>query len=199
MTAARIAVAAAIIAAGCAQPGSQAQTAPAGASSSGLSAGDIGVRLIAANQNEMAVDAYARQIAAEGVSAEAFTGLGVAYHRLGRPKFAIKYFRGAIDLDPNLAVARNNLGVALYAQGEITAALSEFERAFALTGGLDPAVRTNIGIAEIAIASRAEDVEVDDADFDVIQYGQGVYRLQERNPAEKAAPKTAPTETEAQS
>ena len=147
----------------------------------------------------MAADLFERMIAERGPEPASLTGLGVANYRTGRLTQAIRLFRAAVRLDPNFAVARNNLGVALYQNGEYVAALSEFERAFAITGGLDPTVRTNVGIAEIAVASRADEVEVDDADFDVIQYGQGFFRLKERDANEKAAPKTAQPEIEAQS
>ena len=185
--------AAAVSVAACAQPGAGAQTAPAAPSVT------IGERLLVARQPEMAADVFEKLIASDGPDPVSLTGLGVAYHQSGRRKLAERFFRAAIDLDPNLAIARNNLGVSLYDAGDYAAALSEFERAFAITEGLDRTVATNIGIAEIAVVVHADEVEVDDAEFDVIQYGHGVFRLQERAPEEKAAPKTAPRETEAQS
>ena len=186
---------AAVAVAACQQPGPLSQEAGAQAPASF----EIGARLIRANQPEMALGAFTRLIAEKGVTAEAMIGVGVAYLRMGRREDAIRSFEQAIEVDPNIPVARNNLGVALYEDGAYAAALSEFERAYALTGGLDPVVRTNIGIAEFAMATRADEVIVDDADFDVIQYGQGVYRLEPRKPDGEAAPKTARTETEAQS
>lgn len=181
--------------AACQQPGPLSGEAGARAPASF----EIGARLIRANQPEMALGAFTRLIAEKGMSPEAMVGIGVAYLRMGRRDDAIRSFEQAIEADPNVAVARNNLGVALYEDGAYAAALSEFERAFALTGGLDPVVRTNVGIAEFAMVTKGDEVIVDDADFDVIQYGQGVYRLEPRKPDGEAAPKTARTETEAQS
>lgn len=159
----------------------------------------LGARLLEAKQPEMALDAFSRVVAAEGVSVEALVGLGVAYHRMGRPRDAIAMFEAAADLDPNSPEARNNLGVAYYVNGEYAAARSEFERAFALTGGGDPKVRFNLGVAEIALAERADDVVVDEAEFDVIQYGHGFYRLKQRERGPTASPEQVNSGTEAQS
>ncbi|MEL7465873.1 MAG: tetratricopeptide repeat protein [Pseudomonadota bacterium] len=159
----------------------------------------LGARLLEANQPQMALDAFSRVLAADGVSAEALVGLGVAYHALGRLQASVEMFEAAADLDPNSAEARNNLGVAYYANGEYAAARSEFERAFALTGGTDPKIRFNLGVAEIAFTERANDAVVDEAEFDVIQYGHGVYRLEKRERGETASPEQVNSETEAQS
>lgn len=190
--AASVCAAAAFSVSSCAEPRATVVEAPAPTVG-------IAERLIAANQPEMAAGVLEKIIADNGPDALTMTGLGVAYHQSGRRSLALRFFRAAIDLDPNFAMARNNLGVALYDDGDYAAALSEFERAFAITGGLDPVIRTNIGIAEIAAVVHADILAVDDADYDVIQYGQGVYRLRERDADEQAAPETASADKEAQS
>lgn len=183
------------VAAGCVQPGSLADTQGASAPASLA----VAIRLLDENQPEMAIDAFSRVIANEGVSAEALVGLGVAYHRTGRQTASVRMFEAGVDFDPNSAEARNNLGVAYYMAEEYVLALSEFERAFAITGGADPTVRFNLGVAEVALASRAEQVEVDDANFDVIQYGHGVFRLEERERGATTPPEQSETGTEARS
>lgn len=163
----------------------------------------IGARLLAVRQSEMALDAFLRVISEQGVTADALNGVGAAYYQMGRPGDARRFFQSAVELDPNNAEARNNLGVSLYDDGEYAAALFEFEQAYALTSGQDRKVATNIGMAEVALDRGREQVSVDEAEFDVIQYGQGFYRLKKRTP-ERApapvpeAPEAAP-ETEAQS
>ncbi len=145
---------------------------------------DIGVRLLAANQPAMALDAFNRSVTQDGISAEALTGIGVSYLRLGQRSQAKQFLKAAIEVDPNSALARNNLGVALYDEGDYVSALSEFNRAYALTDGLDASVATNVGIAELAVATEAEaGATLDVAEFDVIQYGHGVYRLEPRQDA----------------
>lgn len=156
---------------------------------------EIGSRLLAASEAEMALDAFLRLIAEEGVSAPALNGVGAAYYRMGRPGDARRFFRSAVELDPNDAEARNNLGVTLYDEGEYEAALFEFERAFALTSGQDQKVLTNIGMTELALAGRRDHVVVDEAEFDVIQYGQGFYRLERRRPDSAPVPIATPRET----
>jgi len=74
----------------------------------------VGIRLLAANQHALALDAFNRSITEEGVSANALAGIGVAYHGLGQRKQALKFSQSAVDMDPNSAIARNNLGVLLY-------------------------------------------------------------------------------------
>ncbi|MEO1612359.1 MAG: tetratricopeptide repeat protein, partial [Pseudomonadota bacterium] len=100
-----LAIAAALTAA-CAQPGGAGFGDLATAEPATIA---LGARLLDASQPEMAVDAFSRVIAADGVSAEALVGLGVAYHRMGRPRDAIAMFEGAAELDPNSPEARNNL------------------------------------------------------------------------------------------
>lgn len=180
---------------GCAEPGALADSQGASEPASI----EIGARLIRANQPEMAVDVFSRVITEKGVSAAALTGLGVAYHRMGRPGQATQLFESAVEVDPNQPVARNNLGVVLYNDGAFAAALSEFERAYALTGGRDERVNTNLGIAIFSLSQVETTAEVDEVEFDVIQYGHGVYRLEPRKPDATVAPKTAAQSEETQS
>ena len=88
-----------------------------------------------------------------------------------------------MDIDPNFAIARNNLGVLLYELGDISGAVSEFEIAYALSDGLNRDISTNLGIAETVAAQT--DVETivteDNVTFDVIRFGHGVFRLTPRN------------------
>ena len=96
----------------------------------------------------------------------------------------MNFLRSAIDLKPNFAIAHNNLGVVLYELGDIGGAIGEFEAAYALTGGADRDIATNLGIAELSNARQTETiVENDNIAFDVIQFGHGVYRLEPRTNA----------------
>lgn len=142
---------------------------------------ELGVRLLNAGEASLALGAFNRALSEDGLNAEALIGIGAAMHKLGRRKEALRVMKSAVDLDPNLALARNNLGVLLYEMGEISAAVFEFERAFALTGGADDRISTNLGIAEFnASMEDTDEIIANDFDFDVIQYGHGVYRLEPR-------------------
>ncbi|MEM7525899.1 MAG: tetratricopeptide repeat protein [Pseudomonadota bacterium] len=142
---------------------------------------DVGVRLLAVRQHEMALGAFRRAMLRDGLTAEALTGAAVASMRLGRPNAARKLLESAVTVDPRSAVAHNNLGVALYDVGDYEGAFARFELAFALTEGADQSVAQNLEMAKFALDDSASPKpKLDEADFDVIQYGHGVYRLEPR-------------------
>lgn len=163
------AVALAVILTGC-QP-------TANAASDAADPLELGLRLMRENQPSLALGAFNRALAEE-VTAEALTGVAGAYHALGRPKEAEKLLRAAVARDANFALARNNLGIILYEAGDYAAAEQELRRAFAITGGANPAIATNLAFAEFALAQVPVPVIEDDKAFDVIQYGHGLYRLE---------------------
>ena len=168
---------AAIVLAACQQGGTASRSAPQPPDDPV----EIGKRLLAADQPEMALASFQRALATGDVSSDALVGVAVASLKLGRRKDARVFLRAAIDADPNSAVARNNLGVLLLDDGDYAGALSEFQLAFALTDGADRAIATNLAMAEhahqVALGSQPE---LDAAEFDVIQYGHGVFRLEPR-------------------
>jgi protein O-GlcNAc transferase len=65
-------------------------------------------------------------------SAKAEFELGCALLRQGYLADAVRAFRRAIAISPDLAEAHNRLGIALWNQGRITAALASYRRAIAL-------------------------------------------------------------------
>ena len=164
-----------------------APSPPPGAASA-EPAEEIGLRLLAQDQPEMALRAFNRAMAAAdgpGARAKAMTGAGVAMIRLGRMTEAARTLEAAVALAPGAPgtpVTLNALGVASYAAGRPEEALAAFRRAEALAGGEDPAIRANIALAEAAVREAA-DVELDEFDYDVIQYGHGVWRLAPRRAA----------------
>ena len=171
---------------GCAQPQGALAQRPGPASS--VPPMELGLRLLRSNEPTLALSAFNRALSQGDVTAEALTGVGVALHRLDRRKEAVRFLRSAIDINPNFAIARNNLGVLLYETGDVTGAISEFQIAYALTNGLDRNVATNIGIAETVTAQTEVETIVTDNNvtFDVIRFGHGVFRLTPREvpPAE---------------
>ena len=166
---------------GCAQPQGALAQRPGAASS--VPPMELGLRLLRSNEPTLALSAFNRALGQGDVTAEALTGVGVALHRLDRRKEALRFLRSAVDLDPNFAIARNNLGVLLYELGDASGAVSEFEIAYALTDGLDRSIATNLGIAETVTAqTQVETIVTDDnVTFDVIRFGHGVFRLTPRD------------------
>ena len=147
---------------------------------------ELGLRLMRAGQAQMALNAFNRALAEGGIEADELIATAAAYRLLGRRKDALKLLRSAIVRDPNSALARNNLGVMLYEDGDAIGARSELEGAYALTNGLNAQIATNIGIVEFAINNREEAEFIgDDVEFDVIQYGHGVFKLERRVKSEE--------------
>lgn len=174
---------------GCVQPQGALAQRPGPASN--VPPLELGLRLLKSGEPTLALSAFNRALGQGDVTAEALTGVGVALHRLGRRKESVRFLRSAIDVDPNFAIARNNLGVLLYELGDVPGAVSEFEIAYALTEGLDRDVATNLGIAEtVSAQTRVETIVTEDnVTFDVVRFGHGVFRLTPRD----AAPAEDPT------
>lgn len=138
---------------------------------------ELGLRLMREGEPSLALGAFNRALADE-VTAEALTGVASAYHALGQPKQAEQLLRAAIKRDANFALARNNLGILLYEAGDYAAAERELRRAYAITGGADTTIATNLAFAEFALAQTPAPAIKDADAFDVIQYGHGLYRLE---------------------
>ncbi|MEO0362088.1 MAG: tetratricopeptide repeat protein [Pseudomonadota bacterium] len=177
--AAFLALAAASLAAGCQQHGASSSAAPTAAAPADPL--QIGVRLLASNQADMALRAFNQEMAENGPSAEALTGAAIANMRVGRGPLATKLLRKALRLDPFYAPAHNNLGVALYDEGDYLGALTAFQKAHELTGGSDPAVAVNLDMAAFVVADTAKTTpQLDESEFEVILYGNGLYRLERK-------------------
>ena len=181
-------IAASLALMGCVQPQDALAQRPGPASD--VPPLELGLRLLKSGEPTLALSAFNRALSAFNralgkgdVTAEALTGVAVALHRLGRRKESVRFLKSAVDIDPNFAIARNNLGVLLYELGDISGAVSEFEIAYALSDGLNRDISTNLGIAETVTAQT--DVETivteDNVTFDVIRFGHGVFRLTPRD------------------
>lgn len=142
---------------------------------------ELGIKMLRAGQPEMALDAFNRAIAEKGPTIAALTGAGAAYHQSGDFRSAEKLLRAAVRLDPNFAPARNNLGVVLFDTGRTKQARQEFERAFALSDGLQDRVSVNLGIAELTLKQdEGASAVPKEPDFDVTPIGNGLYQLSRR-------------------
>lgn len=125
----------------------------------------LGERLLKQNRPELALASFNRALAAGG-GPEALTGAGIALLKLGRRDEALRLLEAALARAPDMPSARNALGVAYYEEGNYAAALQEFRRADELTGGGDPSIALNIGVAQMALAQ--DDAPLDGAGYDVI-------------------------------
>lgn len=104
----------------------------------------VGHRLMAANEPELALKAYYRAAAEEGIDADVLSAIGSANLALGRLGQAEQMLRRALERDPESVPALNNLGVVMMEQGRAPEAKLVFQQAFALDSGTSDAIRENL-------------------------------------------------------
>ncbi len=109
---------------------------------------EVGHRLIAAGEYELAIKAFNRAALARGeMTAEILAGLGSANLGLGRLGQAETLLRRATAEDDAQPEDWNNLGVVLMEAGKPVEAEQIFKRAFALDNGESVAIRDNLRLA----------------------------------------------------
>ncbi|PTW50778.1 tetratricopeptide repeat protein [Rhodovulum kholense] len=138
----------------------------------------VGHRLMAAGEYELALKAYYRAAAKQGLTADVLSAIGSANLRLGRLGQAETQLRRAIAEDERFVPAWNNLGVVLMEKGEAGEARRVFETAFALDSGGSDDIRRNLRLA----IAKTENPDYDSApnegnNFDLVRRGEGRYLL----------------------
>ncbi|MDJ0993184.1 MAG: tetratricopeptide repeat protein [Dinoroseobacter sp.] len=135
-------------------------------------------RLMAAGEHELALDAFFRAAATEGLTAEILTGIGSANLELGRIDQAEAQLRDAIEKDESFTPAWNNLGVILMERGEYGEASRVFKTAFALDNGASDEIRSNLRLSLAKMEdARYNYVDNNEDDFDLVWQGNGSYLL----------------------
>ena len=146
---------------------------------------DVGKRYLAAREPELALKAFQRSVAVEGMSAEAMTGAGIATQQQGLLHEARRYLDRAVLLAPDSPVAHQNLGVVLFQLKEYHGARNAFRSAFALSSGASEAALINLNRTEEIVAELEKNPEFDPTiSHDVVRLGGGEFRLVEAAPAE---------------
>lgn len=109
---------------------------------------EVGHRLVAAGQYELAIRSFNRAAIDRGtVDAEILSGLGTANLGLGRLGQAETLLRRAVERDATQPEIWNNLGVVLMERGKNADATQIFRRAFALDNGESVSIRDNLRLA----------------------------------------------------
>jgi len=109
---------------------------------------EVGHRLIAAGQYELALDAFTRAALEEGeTTPEILLGLGSANLGLGRMNQAEVLLRRATRAEETWPELWNNLGVVLMERGKTTEAVQVFRKAYALDNGKSDSIRDNLRVA----------------------------------------------------
>ncbi len=138
----------------------------------------VGHRLMAAKEPELALKAYLRAAAEQGVNADVLSAIGSANLQLGRLGQAEQILRRAVEMDPKFVPALNNLGCVLLEEGKIGEARLVFQQAFALDSGQSDSIRENLRLAiarsETPVYIAPEDQE---PAYQLVRRGNGEYVL----------------------
>ncbi len=166
-----------LVSAACAPGGFDASNDPKGApgvaGESDLDGLIVGHRLMAAGEYELALRAYTRAAAKDGLNVDTLSALGSANLKLGRLGQAERLLRRATDQAPEFPAAWNNLGVILLEKGEYGEAAEVFRRAFATDNGNSDQIRENLRLALANLEDPDYDPSQQNQDFKLVRRGQG--------------------------
>jgi len=139
---------------------------------------EVGHRLIAAGEFELAIKAFNRAALDEGgFNAEILSGLGTANLGLGRLGQAEKLLRRATtEFDP-FPADLNNLGVVLMEKGENAEAVQVLKQAFALDDGESTLIRDNLRIA-LAKTENPDSLEANENQYNLVRRGRSDFLIQ---------------------
>ena len=137
---------------------------------------EVGHRLIAAGQYELAIKSFNRAALEQGVDSEILSGLGTANLGLGRLGQAEQLLRRAIKRTDALPEAWNNLGVVLMERGKTVEAEQIFKKAYALDNGESDAIRDNLRLA-LAKSENSGISDLNDNNYKLVRRGGGDYLI----------------------
>ncbi len=156
-----------------------AENRPPGVARSGASedALIVGHRLMAAGEDELALRAYLRAAAEEGINADTLSAIGSANLALGRLGQAERMLRRALEIEPGFVPALNNLGVVLMETGRIGEARATFQQAFALDSGQTDSIRENLRLAIAQSEGALYDAPEERPGFKLVRQERGKFVL----------------------
>lgn len=135
----------------------------------------IGHRLMAAGEYELALKAYTRAAAQQGLNVDTLSALGSADLKLGRLNEAEHLLRRAVAMDDSFPPAWNNLGVVLMNKGNIAEAAAMFRRAYATDNGDSDQIRNNLRLALAKLDNRDYAPAQENGQFQLVRRGPGSY------------------------
>lgn len=133
-----------------------------------------------AGEYELALKAYFRAAAEQGINGDVLSAIGSANLKLGRLNQAEKVLRRAIEEDPTFVPAINNLGVVLMEMGRFGEARANFQKAYALDSGSSDEIRDNLRLAIARSEKSVYDetlVAEEEPVFNLVRRGAGDYVL----------------------
>ena len=137
----------------------------------------VGHRLMAAGENDLALRAYLRAAAEEGINIDTLSALGSANLALGRLGQAEQLLRRALEVDPEFVPALNNLGVVLMNRERPGEARVIFQQAFALDSGQSDSIRQNLRLAIAETEGKVYDDPEEAPAFSLVRREKGQYVL----------------------
>ncbi len=137
---------------------------------------EVGHRLMAAGEFELALRAYYRAAAQQGPTVDVLSAIGSANLRLGRLGQAERLLRRAIERDDSFVPALNNLGVVLVERREWGEARHYFQTAFALDSGRSQEIRENLRLALANLEDSGYTDENND-NFALVRRGDGRFLI----------------------
>lgn len=139
----------------------------------------VGHRLMAAEEYELAMDAFTRATLEHGLTPEILSSLGSANLGLGRLGQAEELLRRAVKQAPDWAEPHNNLGIVLMERGKTAEAVQILKRAFALNNGESDAIRDNLRLAleKFENTPHSEGQSTENDTYKLVQQGGGSYLI----------------------
>lgn len=137
---------------------------------------EVGHRLMAAGEYDLALRAYYRAAAQQGPTVDVLSAIGSANLRLGRLGQAEQMLRRAIERDGEFVPALNNLGVVLVERREWGEARHYFQTAFALDSGRSEEIRENLRLTLANLRDSGYSDENND-NFALVRRGDGRFLL----------------------
>lgn len=138
---------------------------------------EVGHRLVAAGEYELAIKSFNRAALENGLDAEILAGLGSANLGLGRLNLAERLLRRATTDYEAWPEIWNNLGVVLMEKGETAEATQIFRKAFALDDGESTHIRDNLRLA-LAKSEKSVISDANEQNYKLIRRGSGEYLIQ---------------------
>ncbi|MGR3616069.1 MAG: tetratricopeptide repeat protein [Paracoccaceae bacterium] len=139
---------------------------------------EVGHRLMAAGEYELATEAFARAALADGFTPEIMLGMGTANLGLGRLGQAEDALRQLVATEPEWPEAWNNLGVVLMERGKTAEAEQVFKKAFALDNGQSDSIRDNLRIA-LAKSENPANTGGQQEDYKLVRRGGSDFLIRE--------------------
>lgn len=137
---------------------------------------EVGNRLLAASEYELALDAFTRAALDQGLTAEILSGMGTANLGLGRLGQSETLLRRAVEAAPDWPEAWNNLGVVLLEKKEYGEAEQVFRKAYALDNGESDSIRDNLRLA-LAKTENIGDTDLQNENYNLVRRGRSDYLI----------------------